>query len=251
MDKKTCLTWELLSAWSGVVFVVTFTFTFGYLGHTLPQPFSPAASAQDLAQLYVKHLWDLRLGWALSLVFISLYMPWSAQISMLMKEIEKHSRVLTWTQLISGALTVYVVSWGMLCWGVATYRPERSAEITQMLNDIGWLSLETQWMITTVQMCAVAIVGLCDKRPNPTFPKWCCWLSIFCGWTFAPASLTFYFKSGPFAWNGVLSYYIPYAAWLVWALVLSYYMIKDVYRRRAALATIEQGTQAGLSPTRI
>jgi hypothetical protein len=86
-------------------------FTFGLLGHTLPRPFPPAANAQELAQLYVENLWDLRLGWTLSLVFISLYMPWSAQISMHMKAIEKHSRVLTWTQLISGALTVFVVSW--------------------------------------------------------------------------------------------------------------------------------------------
>jgi hypothetical protein len=240
MDKKVCLTWELLSAWSGVAFVITFVITFGLLGHTLPRPFPPAANAQELAELYVKHLSDLRLGWTLSLVLISLYMPWSAQISMHMKAIEKHSRVLTWTQLISGALTVFVVSWGMLCWGTATYRPDRAPEITQTLNDIGWLSLETQWMITTVQMCAVAIVGLYDKRPDPTFPKWVCWLSIFCGWTFAPASLTFYYKSGPFAWDGLLGFYVPYAAWLVWALVLSYYMIKDVKRRMAEPEKVAQ-----------
>ena len=244
MDRKSSLQWELISAWCGVAFVVLFVYTFGFLGHNVPQPFSPAASAQDLAQFYVKNMWDLRLGWMLSLAFIAFYMPWSAQISVHMKEIEKHSRVLTWTQLIGGALTVYVVSWGMLCWGVATYRLDRIPEITQTLHDIGWLSLETQGMLTTVQMCAVAIVGLYDKRSIPTFPKWVCWFSIFCGWTFAPAYLTYYFKSGPFAWNGVLSYYIPYAAWLVWALVLSYYMIKDIRRRMAEADRLPEAAAA-------
>jgi hypothetical protein len=233
MDERSSLGFELISAWCGPLFVSIFVITFGIFGHNLPGPPSPALSADNIAAHYVAHLGDLRIGWVVSLVFISLYLPWSTQMS----QIEKHSKVLTYVQLIAGALTVFVVSFGMLCWAVACFRPERNPEITQMLHDIGWLSLELQWAITTVQMVAMAVVGLADKRERPLFPSWVCWLSIWCGISFAPASLTLYFKTGPFAWNGLLSFYIPYAAWLIWCVVASIYMIRNVRARQAALKT--------------
>ena len=38
-------------------------------------------------------------------------------------------------------------------------------------------------------------------------------------------------KTGPFAWSGALSYYIPYFCWLCWFSTASIYMIKEVRRR--------------------
>lgn len=80
-------------------------------------------------------------------------------------------------------------------------------------------------------MVAAALVGLADKRPVPLFPRWVCFLTIWCGLSFLPASLTGVLKTGPFAWNGMLSYYIPYLCWLGWYLIASICMIKEVGRR--------------------
>jgi hypothetical protein len=63
------------------------------------------------------------------------------------------------------------------------------------------------------------------------FPRWVCWLTIWSGCSFLPASLTGVFKTGPFAWDGILSYYIPYACWLGWYFVATIYMVKEVNRR--------------------
>ncbi len=231
MDKRTGLTYELISAWCGPLFVLIFVASFGFLGHNLPGPPSPALSVEEIGAHYVGNLSDLRLGWVISLVFISLYLPWSAQISEHIRHIEKDSRLLTYLQLITGALTVFVVSFGMLCWAVACLRPERDPAIIQAFHDIGWESLELQYMITTVQMVAMALAGLGDKRETPLFPRWVCYLSIWCGLTFVPASLTLYFLTGPFAWDGLLGFYVPYAAWLIWCLVTSFYMIKNIRGR--------------------
>lgn len=231
MDERSNLNYQLISAWCGPLFVLIFVVTFGVYGHNLPRPISPAFGAEEIAAYYRENLSDLRLGWVVSLIFISLYLPWSAQISEHLRQIEKNSRLMTYLQLIAGALTVFVVSFGMLCWAVACFRPERDAAIIQTLHDIGWESLELQWCITTVQMVAMALVGLADKRETPLFPRWVCFLSIWCGLSFAPASLTLYLKTGPFAWDGLLSFYIPYAAWLVWCLVTSLYMVKAIRRR--------------------
>ena len=237
MDEQTSVKYELISAWCGPLFVLIFLVSFGFLGHNLPGPVSPALNPAEIAAHYVRNLSDLRLGWIVSLVFVSLYLPWSAQISEHMRHIEQHSRVLTYLQLITGALTVFVVSFGMLCWAVACLRPERDPAIIQTLHDIGWESLELQWAITTVQMLAMAFAGLADKRETPLFPRWVCYLSIWCGLSFVPASLTLYLQTGPFAWNGLFGFYLPYAAWLVWCLAASFFMIKDIRQRAAGPRT--------------
>ena len=231
MDKRLGLRFELACAWCGLLFLAIFVMCFGIFGHNLPAPPSPAWEEASTAEWVRVNRSDMQLGWVLGLIFVSLYMPWSAQISAHMARIEQHGRTMTYVQLIGGALTVFVVSLAMMFWSVATFRPDRSAETQQLLIDLGWLCLELQWALTAVQMWAMALIGLADKSAQPVFPRWVCWLTIWCGLTFAPASLTQYLKTGPFAWDGMLSYYIPYAAWLVWCGVTSCHMVADVRRR--------------------
>jgi hypothetical protein len=50
-------------------------------------------------------------------------------------------------------------------------------------------------------------------------------------------------KTGPFAWNGLLSYYVPYFCWLCWFTTASIYMIKEV--RRRMLSADVPATNAG------
>jgi len=235
MDQKFSLDLELFSAWCGPLFLVTFVICFGLFGHNLPAPPSPELDPTAIGRRVFGNLGDLRLGWIAGLVCMGFYLPWTGQISAHMARIEGSARTMTYTQLIGGTLTVFVVSFALLCWSIATFRPDRDPALVQMLTDFGWLSLETQWVLTTVQMWAMAVIGLADRSETPVWPRWVCWLSIWCGLSFAPASLTQYFKAGPFAWNGLFSYYIPYPAWLIWCGAISYYMIKDVRRRTFAV----------------
>jgi hypothetical protein len=241
MDERTSLQLELISAWCGPAFVLGLVVFFGIFGHILPAPPSPALDAAGIATRITDNLGDMRLGWVVSLVVMGLYLPWSAQISTQMSRLEHHSRTMTYLQLIGGALTVFVVSFGILCFAIAAFRLERDPELMQMLTDFGWLSFELQWVLTTMQMLAMAIVGLADKRETPLFPRWTCFLTIWCGLSFAPASLTEYLKNGPFAWDGMLSFYVPWAAWVVWCGVISVYMIKDV-RRRMTVSVLSNAT---------
>lgn len=231
MDKKLSLKYELISAWCGPLFLITFVVCFMLLGNNLPAPPSPTLGPDEMTAHVMNNLSELRLGWVLCLIFVSLYMPWSAQISTQMSRIENHSRTMTYLQLIGGALTVFVVSFAILCWSIATFRPERNPELVQLLMDFGWESLELQWALTTMQMVAFALIGLADTSEKPIFPRWLCYLSIWCGLSFLPASLTQYLKTGPFAWGGLLSFYIPYAAWLIWCGITSHFMIRDIKDR--------------------
>ncbi|MCK9285641.1 MAG: hypothetical protein M0P39_15325 [Rhodocyclaceae bacterium] len=230
MDEKTSLRYQLISAWCGPAFLVTFVVLWGIFGHNLPNP-SPALTATELAARYADNLAEIRFGFIGALITVVLYLPWSAVLAAQMVRIEGRYPVLAYLQLLGGGLTVMVVSFSAFFWVAAAFRPERDPALIQLLTDLGWLCIDLQYACTTLQMVAAALVGLADKRPVPLFPRWVCFLTIWCGLSFLPASLTGVLKTGPFAWNGMLSYYIPYLCWLGWYLIASICMIKEVGRR--------------------
>lgn len=234
MDEKTRLRYQLICAWCGPAFLLTFVFFWGFVGHNIPNP-SPALTAEALKERYLLNLGEIRLGFIVSLITVCFYMPWTCVLAAQMRRIEgSEMPVLSYLQLIGGALTVMVVSFSAVFWVVAAFRPEAPASTFQMMTDTGWLIIDLCYACTTLQMVAAALIGLADKSKVPLFPRWVCYLTIWCGISFFPASLTGVLKTGPFAWNGVLSYYIPYFCWLCWFSTASIYMIKEIRRRMVA-----------------
>lgn len=243
MDEKTSLRHQLISAWCGPAFLVLFVLFWGVIGQNLPNP-SPALSAPDLASRYLANLNDIRFGFIASLIIVVLYLPWSALLATQMARIEGKYPTLAFLQLLGGGLTVMVVSFSAFFWVTAAFRPERDPALIQLLTDLGWLCIDLQYACTTLQMVAAALVGLSDRNPTPLFPRWACFLTVWCGLSFLPASLTGVLKTGPFAWDGMLSYYIPYFCWLCWFTVASVYMIKDVRRRMVVADAVADGRLA-------
>lgn len=232
MTEEQNLRWQLICAWCGPAFVVLFVTFWGWIGGNLP-PAGPGLSADEIAGYYRANNVSIRIGFVGAVVFMCLYMPWSAVLSARMARIEGKMRSLAYLQLIGGALTVMVVSMSAAFWIAAAFRPERSPEITQMLHDVGWLTIDQLYFCTTLQMIAGAVVGLYDKSDRPLFPRWVCWYAIWAGFTFLPASLTAFVKTGAFAWSGIGSYYFPYFAWLSWFGLFSFYLIRNIRREMA------------------
>lgn len=232
MDEQTKILYQRLAIYSGPFFVTTFVIFWAVLGQNLPPP-HPAWPMQAFTDRYVEHLASIRVGFLVCLVTICFYLPWTGYVTARMKRIETgHYPVLSYLQLMGGCLTVMVVSISMWCWVVAAQRPERSSEITQMLTDAGWLMNDTVYMCTTLQMFAMALCILADKKSEiPVMSNWACYLTIFCGASFFPASLTAILRDGPFAYDGLIGFWVPYPAWLIWMFVASYYLAKDLNRR--------------------
>jgi len=75
------------------------------------------------------------------------------------------------------------------------------------LNDLGFILFNITYAVTSVQAIAAGLVGLADKSPLPVFPRWvCCW-AIFTGLSFVPLTAMPFFKTGPLAWNGAISFW--------------------------------------------
>lgn len=234
MDERLRLRYQLISAWCGPMFLVTFVLFWGAIANNIPNP-APSLTAEVLKERYLANLGEIRFGFIVSLITVCFYMPWTCVLAAQMRRIEgTEMPVLSYLQLIGGALTVMVVSFSATFWVIAGFRPEAPASTFQMMTDTGWLIIDLCYACTTLQMIAAALVGLADKRETPLFPRWVCFLTIWCAISFFPASLTGVLKTGPFAWNGLLSYYFPYFCWLCWFTTASIYMIKEIRRRMAS-----------------
>lgn len=231
MTEKDNLTIDLISVWSGPIWSILMVIFWGIISTNVPFPPDPASTPVQMAARYLGNLTGIRVGFIVSAVLLGLYMPWTCVLSKQMARIEGSSRTLTYLQLIGGALTVMVVSISAFFWCNAAMRPERSPELILLLTDMGWLTNDLLYVCTQMQMWAVAILGLLDKSKTPLFPKWVNWFSIWAAISFFPASFTAVFITGPFAYNGILSFYIPYAAWFFWVPILSFYMLREVKGR--------------------
>lgn len=234
MTERNKLTIDLMCAWCGPVWAVLIVIFWGFISTNAPFPPDPSSTPLEMAGRWLANQTGIRVGFIVSAILLGLLMPWTCLISKQMAKIEGESRTLTWLQLTGGALTMLVVSISCFFWCVAAMRPERSPELILMLVDMGWLTNDLLYVCTQMQMWAIAIVGLLDKSKTPLFPRWMNWYTIWAAISFFPASFTAVFTTGPFAYNGVLSFYIPYAAWFIWVPLLSIFMIKEVKGRIAA-----------------
>ena len=125
MDEKLSLRYQLLSAWCGPAFLLTFIVFWGIVGTNLPAPVSPALNPHDVAVRYLGSWTQMRIGFGISLITVVLYLPWTALLTVQMARIEGRFPVLSLLQLLGGGLTVLVVSLSAVFWAVAAFRPER------------------------------------------------------------------------------------------------------------------------------
>jgi len=226
--------WKAL-AWCGLVFMTVFVFLWGILSGNIP-PFSPDANAAAVKQHYIENRIPILIGMSVCLTVTSCYMAWSCAISQVMRRVEGRYPLLSNLEVMGGTITAAPIMVACGIWLTAAHESLiLPAESLHMMYWLGWLIIDLQYCCTTLQMVAFALAVLSDRKSRdagtPLMPNWACYLTIFCGVSFFPASLTGVVKTGPFAWNGVMSYYFPYFCWLCWETIASTYMIRDVRRR--------------------
>jgi hypothetical protein len=209
-------------AWGGPIFLAGFIIFWGILGSNIP-PVSPATTQAELAVHYLRNANSLRAAFVVSMTFAVFYLIWSVAIYKIMERMEEGNHLLSYLELLGGSLTIVFVTMGLSFWLTAAFRPDREPAILQVLYDVGWLTMDCAFFITTVQMIAMAVLFLSDERQVPLVPKWFCWYSIWVAFVFFTELIMPYFKTGIFAWDGLVNYWVGFFAWFLWIIGQSYY----------------------------
>lgn len=223
------LFWRLC-AWGGPIFLVGYVFSWAWLGMNLP-PLSPDTPQADLYAHYSDHGTRLRIAYTLSVFFMPFYFAFSSVVSRLMQRIEGPEGPMSIVEQMGGATTTVVGMVAGICWSTAAFRvDQRSPALVQALHDYGWLFFDTTYMVTGLQMLAMAVVFLADRRAVKLVPAWLSWYTVFVVLAFLPLSLLPHFTSGPFAWNGAVCYWVSLGSWFVWLMLLCVQVFKAIHR---------------------
>jgi len=212
---------QVACAWVSIVCVGLLAIGFFLVTGYVPPP-KANASAEEIADFYRDNADRLRAGLLITFVAWAGWGALTAAIAVQMTRIEGKRPVLAVLQLASG-----IAGWACLLiptmlLAAATFRPGRSPELTQTLHDLGWI---TAFMAITpfiVQAVAIGAATLQDTSDTPVYPRWLGYLSFWVALLFAPGGLLIFFKTGPFAYHGLLVFWVPFVVFGAWILILSW-----------------------------
>lgn len=184
--------------------------------------------AEALAAAYAANTGAIRFGLLLAMVSAALAIPFVAVIATQMRRIEGAFPVLTFTELVAGAVAVVILLVPTVMWTAAAYRPERAPEVIQGLNDFAWLFLLMTFAPFFVQLVSIGLAVLTDRRSPPLFARWVGYFNVWVAVLFMPGALITFFKTGPFAWNGLLAFWMPLSVFLLWFVVMFVVLVKAI-----------------------
>lgn len=216
--------------------VILWVFGFLVFAGFVPPP-APSMNAQQVAGMFRDHANPIRFGLLLTLIASPLLMPFTAVISVHLKRIEGRHSPLTYTQIGLGGVVVLAFIFPVMILEAAAFRPERAPEIIEALNDIGWILFIGVVTNFVLQLIVIGVAVLQDKHEQPIFPRWAGYFNIWGGLVFFPGALCVFFKTGPFAWNGVFAWWIPVVAFAVWLAVMTVLLLKAIDRQAGELGT--------------
>ena len=204
-----------LSAWGGAVFVLCFMIGWFLLAGYVPPP-SPDASAIGIAEFYQANTGMIRLGLLVVMVGVAALVPFMAELTIQIADIEGRRPVLAIGNAIAGTINTFGFMIPVVLWAVASFRPERDAELIRLLNDLGWTFLLWPFSTASIQNILIGACALIDKRKQPAFPRWVGFFNFWMAILLVPGCLLIFFKTGPFAWNGLLAFWLPASVYFVW-----------------------------------
>jgi hypothetical protein len=229
MTKANLMVWRV-AAWSGPVFLVALTLFWGIIAGYIPAPPQDWTAAQITAK-FTQHNTAVKIGMIGVLFFAPFYFVWTTLVSRLIQRMEGPNGILSSIELLGGGLTVVVTQLFSACWLAGAFHiTERMPSEILLLHDLGWMFFNMTFIVTFVQMLGFGTAILTDSRRRPLFPRWLGWVSYGCAATFLVVVLMPLVKNGPFAWNGLLTYWMALIGYWSWA-VLAMFLVFPAIRR--------------------
>ncbi|WP_020109868.1 hypothetical protein [Nocardia sp. 348MFTsu5.1] len=203
--------------WIFPAFYAIFSVVFVVFARVTPPP-RPDVSDAQAVEFFEAHGTTIQIGFTLLLVILGGAALTNGLIFYHMK------------RMSSGPVFAYGYMAGMAVGAVpgfllvavifltATFRADRDPQQLGMLYDLGLLSYNGSLGCFTAAYFAMAVAILYDK--NEIFPKWFAYVTIWQIVTEVIATQMFVFDSGPFAWNGSISFWWAVVVFSVWLCAL-------------------------------
>ena len=162
-----------------------------------------------------------------SLVFLNVFM----------RKMERSLPVLTYTAIanVGGGYVFFLLM--PITWAALAFRPEAIPPwFLQIMNDWVWFIFILSWPPFAIFMILIAVAIFCDHNRPTIFPRWVAFFNIWCAILIIPAALIEFFKTGPFAYDGEISFWFIYIVFFGWIMVMSVITLRAAKAEQIKLA---------------
>lgn len=198
-------------------------------------PMSPTMSAEQVAAFYrdPARVPQIRYTMILFNWFGVCLVPILTLIVLQIRRMAHRTPIFSYAMLgcVAGGPTLFLVA--DVCWLLAAFRPERSPELTQLLNDFAWITFTILVPFLIGQCVILALAIYFDDQPRPIFSRRVAHFNLLVAAALVPASFVGISLEGPLAWDGLLSFWLKNIAIGVWVVVMTVVLGQGVYRERA------------------
>jgi hypothetical protein len=220
---------QLLCLVCAPLFIVLFLIGSVWLARYFPPAIRPQWDAQQVAHYYAAHATKIRIGLVFTVCAYGLMATWGVAMASQTRRKEGVFPTLTYAQLVNVAAGTAQIVVMAAVWAAAAYRPLHvSPQITQTLNDIGWMLLLGTWITFTLWAIFLGLAVLLDKSDSPVFPRWSGYVSIAAGLLFTPGSGVWFVKHGAFGWEGAIALWMVFLEFGAWVLLFTYLTWKNL-----------------------
>jgi hypothetical protein len=218
--------------WCGPVGLVLF-FVGMLEAHLIPLP-SAGESATQIARFLTGHRVAIGVGGFLIMTGAALFVPWAAALAWRVHQLDPSSPA-AFCQLGLGCLIALEVIVPIMILEAAALRPGRSPTEVQALSDVCWIMFVGLGFTFVVEAILMGLWTYGNSTKQQVFPRWSGSVAVVCGLLLIPSEFVSLNTTGPFAWNGLLSFWLAAVAVSVWMLTETWLILRSTERAPAVI----------------
>ncbi|WP_019873410.1 hypothetical protein [Sporichthya polymorpha] len=212
---------ELVCASGGMIFAVLFGIGFVGIAQFVP-PLDPSNTAEETAEIFRSDTNAIRTGLLVCYIACPFYLAFGAAINAQTRRIIDLPKSLVQLQAAAFSASLILIIGPFMLWWVAAFRPgEISPELTQTVNDMAWISFLIGWVPFVTWYVTTGLAILCDTTAAPVYPRWAGYVAVMMGMGQTSATFLMYFKTGPFAWDGIFAWWLPATWFFIFFMVMT------------------------------
>ncbi|SEH71417.1 hypothetical protein SAMN04489835_3188 [Mycolicibacterium rutilum] len=223
---------ELIMLWALPAMVIIWASAF-FLFPGFVHPMSPTMSVEEVAGFYRDETARIRYSMILFNWFGVGLIPTVVLLAMQVRKMAHRTPILSYCLIAcaGGPPTLFLIA--NMFWLLGSFRPERSPELTQLLNDLAWVTFTVLVPYLIAQCLVLALAVYWDHQDKPVFRPWVAHFNLLIALALMPAAFGAVTFEGPLAWDGVLSFWVKNIAIAVWIAVMGIVLAHNI-RRQAA-----------------
>lgn len=190
-------------------------------------PMSANLTAEEAAAAFDENRWGIRIGMVLLGASGMFYTLFGSAISTQMERIGPQTVALSRVQFSMAAATGIVISLlGFLGLALA-FREEIDPQVLRVGLDLWWLTFAGWYVPALWQYVTIAWAVFSDTAEK-VYPRWVAYLNIWVSLSLAPGLYMGFFKTGPFAWHGILGFWLVAVGFFGWAIAMWYLTLRAI-----------------------